>query len=278
MKAWGSKKIFRRDELPPLETWQVDQFSGASIQRPHVFVDQAAKVAVEAEATTESEFQTESEFESSALIAVKPLVPMIEHEELEYIKRSTYDSAYQSGYDAGEQSGRDAGLLAGTEDGYKAGHAEGYQAGLMLAEQELVRFNALCDRVALTVEQFEMSMAEPIRDIALAVAQQLTRQSYQTDRSRILQLIREVISGLPELQGPIRIELNPNDLVLVQSLIKDDAVSLQWKLDAVSDIDAGGCRLSTASVEVDLTLPTRWARIVTALGSDVSWAADDGHA
>jgi flagellar assembly protein FliH len=36
-------------------------------------------------------------------------------------------------------------------------------------------------------------------------------------------------------------------------------------------VERGGCRLDTATTEVDATLETRWRRIIGALGSDDPW-------
>lgn len=274
MKAWGSKKIFRREELPPVEPWQVGQFSGASIQRPHFVVPEPLPVTIAAEEVSSAPVVA-SMVDDDGLEADVPMVPMIAEAELDQIKQAARDTAYAEGFTQGETAGKASGLTSGQADGYQAGFAAGHEAGQVAVQAEIARLSAIGEQLATLLTQYESALATPILEIALAVAQQLTRRAYAGDASIILNVIREAIASQPELQGALRIQLHPDDLALVQPLIESDPAAKQWKFEAAGDVDLGGCKLASSSVEVDLTLGTRWQRIAAALGSESTWQADD---
>ncbi|HEY9102573.1 flagellar assembly protein FliH [Chitinimonas sp.] len=274
MKAWGSKKIIRREDVPELTPWQVDQFSGASIQRPHALVPEAQVVPSEPEPMAEVE-----PIESAVEEPAAELVPMVAADELERIRSEAHEAAYRAGYEEGMRQGRDDGEAAGREAGQAAGFEAGQQAGRQTGMDEVERFRGLADQLAAAVAGYEARLAEPIRDIAVAVARQVLRSSLSVEPERVLSVIREAINSLPELHGPLRVELHPDDLALVKSLLAEEGAAVQWRFEPVTDIERGGCRIAHATVELDLTLPTRWRRVVAALGSHEPWqAADDEQA
>ncbi|QDQ28666.1 flagellar assembly protein FliH [Chitinimonas arctica] len=277
MKAWGSKKIIRREDLPPLQSWHVDQFSGASVQRPNFIVPEpvraedpsaeAAGIADEA-----GDAVVEAAPDEAALAAQAAAHAEQERGRLQDEARET---GYQSGYEDGQQAGQVAGEAAGRESGYAAGFEAGQLQGRQSADAEVARFQQLCAGLAEAVAAYEEQLSKPILDIAVAVARQVLRSSLAVAPERILAVIREAIASSSELQGPLRLELHPDDMSLVRTLVADDAAAMHWRFEAQPDMERGGCRISTASVELDLTLPTRWRRVVHALGSNEPWAAED---
>ncbi|GAB3265007.1 flagellar assembly protein FliH [Chitinimonas naiadis] len=270
MKAWGSKKIIRREDLPEVALWQVDQFSGASVQRPHVLVPEP----LDSEEPAIAPVELEAELPESVEPEVRQ-VPMVEPEELERLKSETRDAAYQSGYQDGRQQGQSDGETAGREAGYAAGFEAGQAQGRQVAGEEVARFMALSEQLGQEVAAYEARLAEPIRDIAIAVARQVLRTSLAVEPEKMLAVIREAINSLPELQGPLKLELHPDDIALVKSMLADDSTAAQWRFEAMPEMERGGARISHSTVELDLTLPNRWRRIVEALGSDEPWQIDD---
>lgn len=276
MKAWGSKKIIRREELPELELapWQVDQFSGSSVQRPHI-----ERYAPEPVLPTAEVAELPPEQDIAALLAevvsgesaVLPeaaveVPPPSEEETLAALRSAAHQEAYQAGYAEGLEAGRAAGDAAGREAGYAAGLETGQTHGRAAAQLEVEQFQTLLAGLEQARQAYEAEMAQPILEIALAVARQMLRTTLAAEPERILALIRDALNSLPELQGNLRLELHPDDLALVQAMLVNETVSGQWRLEPNADISRGGCKISSANLDLDLTLASRWQRIVEALG------------
>ncbi|WP_269532394.1 flagellar assembly protein FliH [Chitinimonas sp. BJYL2] len=282
MKAWGSKKIFRSGELTGLEPWQADALSGPSVQRPYLrmkeFVEvlgtEAADPVAEVPASLEASAEPMPEAELSPPV---PLVPMIEETELARIREAARQEGYEAGFEAGRQSGYAAGEASGREAGHAAGLISGEQAGRQLADADVARFQALCQSLTAAIAAYEDALALPIRDLGIAVAQQIVRTQITTQPESLQTVIREAIASLPELHGPLKVTLHPDDVALVQDFLAHEGTHATWRLEPSEAMERGGCRINHATVELDLSLPTRWRRIIESLGSDEPWQAGDGH-
>ncbi|PHV13094.1 flagellar assembly protein FliH [Chitinimonas sp. BJB300] len=275
MKAWGNKKIIRSEDIPEqgFSPWSFDQFSGFSVQRPdrHLFEEPNLdelhpEAAVEAEATL-AEVDNPSD---------SPVETLSEEDELAALRAAARAEGYQAGHAEGLEQGRAAGDAIGRENGYQEGMETGQTHGRSAAESDVVQFQALLSGVEIAVASYEEKMAKPILDIALAVARQVLRTAVQVEPDRILLVIREALNSLPDLQGNLKLELHPDDLALVKAMQATEALSGQWRLEPNPEIERGGCLMSSANVDLDLTITTRWQRIVEALGrSDVSLADNE---
>lgn len=273
MKAWGSKRIFRSEEMDPdLKSITMDRFTGPSIQRPNQRLQ--PKPTQPPPAPPPAPHPVLEPVPEPA--APEPVIDLsAEHAarvqaEMEAAHAQGYQAGYEAGsgegYAAGERSGREAGLAAGQEEGLMAGRAQ--------ASEELERIQSMMEELQEQMAAYEAEMAQPILDVALAVAQQVVRGEIKADPARLLGVIREALSALPELHQQPRVQLHPEDCVLVQTLMKEQAATDGWRFEADATIEPGGCKLQTGSVDVDMTLPTRWRRVVATLGRDDAWSDD----
>jgi flagellar assembly protein FliH len=280
MKAWGSKKILRGEDVARLETWRMDQFSGSSVQRPHVRAEPVpveAPIAQPAPVLAAGEVDgMESGDASRPADEVIPIGPT--PEEIEAIRAAAHQEGFGMGHEAGRQAGYAVGEQAGREAGHAAGHASGLEQGRQAAAVEVDRFRTLLAQLESAVQGYEARLAQPIMDLSLAVAKQVLRTTLSLEPERIQAVIREAINSLPELQGPLRLDLHPEDVSLVHGLFADGFEIGQWRFEADETIERGGCRISNPTIEVDLTLPVRWRRIVEALGRDDAWTDQNDNA
>ena len=266
MKAWGSKKIFRSAELPDVEPWHVGEFSGASIQRPHRHVD----VAPEPEpAPVEEPVEAEVDVPEVEVMPPEPEVSV--EDQLIALRNEASENGYASGFERGRESGHAAGFGEGRAAGLAEGHTQGLQAGRAEAQEEVARFNQLLGSLQTAISGYESTLAQPITDLALAIARQMVRTTLTNQPEHVLAVVREALNSMPELQGMPRIEMHPDDIAMLQSIMPTEATSGQWRFEPNTGIERGGCVISNASVEVDLTLANRWRRIVTMLGRDDAW-------
>jgi flagellar assembly protein FliH len=109
--------------------------------------------------------------------------------------------------------------------------------------------------------------------MSLELAKLIVRQSVRVKPDLVLSVIREAVSSLTGLDEHTTIHLHPADAALLRDAAGEDPMfaSLPWKIIDDARIERGGCRLETATTEVDATLETRWRRVIAALGREDSW-------
>lgn len=267
MKAWGSKKIIRREELEAgIERYTMGSFSGNSIQSAGGRLKQPPAPAAPPPPPTPT-----VELPAEPVPVEPPRDYAAEHAaRIQAELQDAQQSGYQAGMTQGTAAGYAAGEAAGREAGEAAGHAKGYAEGLAEARKqaagEAVRIKSAMDMLATQIAEFESRMAGPILDIAIEVARQVVRKTLSSEPDRIITVIREALDVLPDLHNQPRVQLHPDDLELVQTLLAADAASGGWRFEPDSHIERGGCRLITGSVEADLTVSTRWRRVIETLG------------
>lgn len=163
------------------------------------------------------------------------------------------------------------------EQAQAAGHAQGYAAGLAqgLAEgreraaealaEDAARLAALLDSLAAPLAELEQELLDNLLRLACALAKQVVRRELTAVPTRVGELVREGVAALPPAARQISIHLNPLDLDLVRGIGPRGRNDARWELVADASLTRGGCRISTESSEVDLTLETRLATVFARL-------------
>ncbi len=168
----------------------------------------------------------------------------------------------------------DPSLLArAREEGHGAGLEAGRREaeGLLQAERDALR--ALSNGLAQLVNDFEQSLANDVLSLSLELTKLIVRQSVKVKPDLVLSAVREAVASLPGVDLQTTIHLHPNDAALLRRLAENDKTlrELPWKIVEDTQLERGGCRLDTATTEVDATLETRWRRVIAALGRDDPW-------
>ncbi|GAB4357196.1 MAG: hypothetical protein Kow0073_15090 [Immundisolibacter sp.] len=152
---------------------------------------------------------------------------------------------------------------AAREEGFAAGLEQGLAAGRERSEAQRAadgeRLAALLDSLAAPLANLEQELLESLQTLALALARQVVRHELTAVPARIVDLVRAGVAALPATARQITVHLNPQDMDLVRSLVPRGRHDARWELLADAGVQRGGCRISTESSEVDLTLDTRLA-------------------
>ncbi|MEO8629124.1 MAG: flagellar assembly protein FliH [Betaproteobacteria bacterium] len=169
------------------------------------------------------------------------------------IERVKLETARAAGYDAGVSAGR-------TE-----GHAN--------VETERATLQALVVSLNQLVRDFEQGLADEVLSMSLELSKLIVRDAIKVKPEIILGVIHEAISSLPGLDEQTSIHVNPADATLLRGIAETDKMlaEISWKVIEDSQVERGGCRLETATTEIDATLETRWRRVIAALGRDDAW-------
>ncbi|MFD1215480.1 flagellar assembly protein FliH [Microbulbifer celer] len=171
---------------------------------------------------------------------------------------------------------RDQARSEGLQQGYDAGFAEGYERGLAegraagTAETDRQRHELLSPLATLAkdfshaLNTVDDSIAEEVTALALAVGRRLADEALQAQPQQVATLVRRLLREAPTFNGSerARLWLNPEDLPLVKQELETELASAGWDLDQDPQLARGGCRITTATGEIDASRDTRWQALM----------------
>lgn len=169
---------------------------------------------------------------------------------------------------AAREEARQAGYAAGLAEG----RAQGLQEGRAQAMQEKMRMQQVAAAFATEIANANELMAENLLDLALDLAKAMLKTALQVKPELILPIVDEAIHYLPSVQQPALLYLHPEDAALVKSMMGDELAVAGWRV-VEEQMQRGGCRVETASNQIDASMETRWQRLVSALGKNADWLA-----
>jgi flagellar assembly protein FliH len=189
----------------------------------------------------------------------QPAVPMPTVEEIEGIRASAREEGYAEGLDAGQA------------EGHAAGYEEGLALGRAEAAEELEHLRQLATTFGDAVTQADEAISNDVLELALHLARGMVRTAFDVKPDLILPVVREAIDYLPNLQQPALLMLHPEDALIVKSGIGLDLDKSGWRIVEDDGIARGGCRVDTASNQIDAQIGARWQRLAHALGKNLDW-------
>jgi flagellar assembly protein FliH len=163
-------------------------------------------------------------------------------------------------------------IASAREDGRRAGFAQGHAEGLARAREEVAAIAAVHTRLAELAESLEQRLAGEVLALTLDLVRQMVRQAIRVHPELVLAVIREAVRSFPDLGPGPKLMLHPEDAAVVRAIAQDGDEDLAaWVIVEDERLERGGCRIQTASSEIDATLDNRWRRVVASLGRDDAW-------
>lgn len=160
-------------------------------------------------------------------------------------------------------------------EGYAQGLMEGRAAGLkeghLQAAQEIIHLQQIAETFGAEVAQANEVIADEMLDLALDLAKAMLKTALTVRPELVLPIVGEAIRYLPSLQQPALLFLHPDDAALVKDHMQDELNKAGWRVAEDAHMERGGCRVETASNQIDASTSTRWQRIAAALGKDLDW-------
>lgn len=160
-------------------------------------------------------------------------------------------------------------------EGYAAGLEEGRRTGLAETENALKEALLPLQRIAETFSEAlitaDEAIAQDTLDLALDLAKAMLKNALSVQPELILPIVKEAIHYLPSLKQPAILTLHPADAAIVSEKIGEDLTKSGWRVNCDMQIERGGCRVETASNQIDATATTRWLRIADSLGKKSDW-------
>jgi len=169
---------------------------------------------------------------------------------------------------AGEAEGRREGQVKGHAEGLAEGRAEGLAAGLAAASAHAEQLRALAASLPDAMRRAEGELADALLTLALDVARQVVHRTLRAEPEWVLPLVQDLLHAEPALQGEPRLLLHPDDVALVKNSLGNELQVAGWQVRADETITRGGCRVQSASGEVDASLEMRWNSVTAGLQRD----------
>lgn len=142
------------------------------------------------------------------------------------------------------------------QEGLEQGKQEGYQAGMQKAKAEIEdtmgRLNRILGQLMHPLAEQEAEVEQALVRLTKAVAQSVVQHQVDVDADRLLNVINQALSQLPDASQHIRIIVHPNDAELIGRM--PHSQSQDWQIIADASLVSGGCIVKTEHSYVDFTL------------------------
>lgn len=168
-----------------------------------------------------------------------------------------------------QREGFQTGFTAGHEEGLKTG----FDSGRAEADQQAAILRQLATSFGNEVAAANDIMAEDMLNLALDLAKAMLKTALAVRPELVLPIVGEAIRYLPSVQQPAILYVHPQDVTVVKEHMGDELEKSGWRVAEDIQIARGGCRVETASNQVDAALPVRWQRIAEGLGKNSDWLA-----
>lgn len=164
---------------------------------------------------------------------------------------------------------------AARQQGYQEGMSKGYEDGLAKARTQADKEKQLLKQIATQfgaeVANANELIATDVLALALDVAKAMLKTALPAKPELVLPIVKEAVGYLPTVQQPALLVLNPVDAALVKAQMSTELEAAGWRIVEDAQMQRGGCRVETASNQIDATTSSRWQRIAAALSAESSW-------
>ena len=152
------------------------------------------------------------------------------------------------------------------------GYESGYREGLTRGQAESQALLAFSDAFHREIMRLDEAVAAEVSTLALAVAQRIIGHSYACDPAMVRRMVEQGLQALPANLESARVMVHPDDLPALQMHLGQEFVGRKLSLSGDPSVSRGGCRILSASTDIDGTLESRWSRVTDVLGSQ-PWTA-----
>ena len=140
--------------------------------------------------------------------------------------------------------------------------------------RELAALTQLLGRMREVMEDHEQVLAGDVMGLAVELSQQIMRHALQVNPEVVLPVVREAIASLPQGSQHPRLILHPQDAALVRSVLDVNQITpAPWRIVEDARLERGGCRIETATSELDASIGSRWKATVHSASLQASFSA-----
>ncbi|MBT1443046.1 flagellar assembly protein FliH [Shewanella sp. JM162201] len=243
------KTLLRSDELDDFSHWRLPDMSSNPEDEPLNLLGRRAGVQYQA--------PEEEEIRPPTLAEIEAIRAEAEQE--------GYHAGHAEGLAEGMTQGRLDGLKQGHEEGFAQGFEQGMAQGLASAAELIARFEALLGQFAAPLSLLDNEIEQELLQLSMSLGRQIVRHELKTHPQHLLAALQEGIDCLPIKEQEVKLRLNPDDIILMQSLYSSAQLDEQrWRLIADPLLERGECIIDSQRSRVDLRLEDRIAAVLAA--------------
>jgi flagellar assembly protein FliH len=166
---------------------------------------------------------------------------------------------------------REEARARGHAEGFAEGRAEGLAQGRAEGAAEVDHLRQVALQLGQEAARADQAIAGDVLDLALDLAKAMLKTALAVRPELVAPIVSEAIRYLPSLQQPALLMLNPLDAAIVKTQMQDELDKAGWRIVEDAQIQRGGCRIDTATNQIDATIDARWQRLAEALGKHAEW-------
>lgn len=156
-------------------------------------------------------------------------------------------------------------------EGLAEGRADGLAQGRTEANTEIDYLRQLAGQLGTEVARADQAIASDVLELALDLAKAMLKTALKVRPELVVPLVSEAIRYLPSLQQPALLMLNPADAAIIKAHMHEELEKAGWRIVEDEQVQRGGCRIDTATNQIDAAIDTRWQRLAEALGKHSDW-------
>lgn len=173
------------------------------------------------------------------------------------------------------------------QQGYAEGFVQGRAQAMIEAQHQINEFTnnqgqaaarqfaQLIEATHVQLDGAEQMAAQAVLELACDLARQVLRHEIAANPNALLPVIRESLGLLFADSRSVGVKLHPEDLEVLQPVLKEEFPNLSLNLSADGGMTRGGCLIESAGTVVDGRLEKRWARAIGQLGQNFAWESGD---
>ncbi|QAU34364.1 flagellar assembly protein FliH [Janthinobacterium sp. 17J80-10] len=166
---------------------------------------------------------------------------------------------------------REEARARGHAEGFAEGRAEGLAQGRAAAAAEMKHLRQVAEQLGEEATRADQAIANDVLELALDLAKAMLKTALTVRPELVAPIVSEAIRYLPSLQQPALLMLNPQDAAVIKAQMHDELEKAGWRIVEDGHIQRGGCRIDTATNQIDAGIDTRWQRLAEALGKQSEW-------
>lgn len=159
----------------------------------------------------------------------------------------------------------------GHAEGLAEGRVRGLEEGRSQAAQEREAFRQLAESFSSEVARADDVIAEDLLKLSLDIAKAMLKTALNVQPELVLPIVGESVRYLSSLQHPALLFLHPDDAPIVREHMGEELAKAGWRVAEDAHVARGGCRIETASNQIDASINGRWERIAAGLGQANGW-------
>ncbi len=170
-------------------------------------------------------------------------------EQLEQVQ----EQAYQEGFEQGKK------------DGFKFGHDEALEETRGSLREKAQSLDKLLTTLDTPLKELDEQVERELISLTISMVRQLVRREVKADPGQIIGVVRESLTLLPVSSRNVRLVLHPEDAKLVREIFEVSEQELVWSIVEDPVLSRGGCRVITDTSQIDATLESRLAAMISTL-------------